>query len=98
VRLASRLLRLTSSTSTASDTIRDCGVTGRAKAGASEKEVRTGRNDMARRGHYTRMEEAGVWKDRKDVKLVCAELTVMLGKRLNCGVCEVSMVMTVEVD
>jgi len=29
------------------------------------------------------MEEAGVWKDWKDVKPVFVELTVLLGKRLN---------------
>lgn len=33
------------------------------------------------------MEEAGVWKDWKEVKPVCAEPTV-LGMRLNCEVRE----------
>jgi hypothetical protein len=34
------------------------------------------------------MEEAGVWKNWKDVKPVCVELTVLLGRRLNCKVRE----------
>jgi hypothetical protein len=51
-----------------------------------------------------RMEEAGVWKDWKDVKPVCVELTVLLGRRLNCKVRErvlsdlLFMVMTRQVD
>jgi hypothetical protein len=34
------------------------------------------------------MEEAGVWKDWTDVKLVWAKLTVRFGRRLNCEVRE----------
>jgi hypothetical protein len=34
------------------------------------------------------MEEAGVWKDWKDVKPVRVELTVLLGRRPNCEVRE----------
>jgi hypothetical protein len=43
-----RLVKLTSPTPTGSDTISDCGVTGRTKASANEKEERIEQNDMAR--------------------------------------------------
>jgi hypothetical protein len=33
-------------------------------------------------------EAAGVWKDWKDVKPAYVELTVLLGRRLNCEVRE----------
>jgi hypothetical protein len=37
------------------------------------------------------MEEVGVWKDWKDVKPPYVELTVMLGRRLNCKVRECAL-------
>jgi len=58
---------------------------GRMKASVSEKEERIGLNDMDR-SYQT--EEVGVWEDWKDVKPVCVELTVLLGRRLNCEVRE----------
>lgn len=65
-------------------TICDCVVTGKTKASASEKEEIIWRNDMARR-HQKWRKQTG-WKDRKDVKPVCVELTMPLGRRLNCEV------------
>jgi hypothetical protein len=44
------------------------------------------------------MEKAGVWKDWKDVRPVCVKLTMLLDRRLDCGVRKhaLSVVMTVE--
>jgi hypothetical protein len=74
------LLKLTSSTPTASETICGCGVTGSTKASASEKEEMT--------VIWLEPEEAGLWKAWKDTKPVCVKPTVLLGRRLNCEVRE----------
>ena len=75
---------MASPTPITSDMICNYGVMGRTKASANEKEEKIGRDDTARSHKKWRKRACGL----ESMKPVCVELTVLLGRGLNCEVRE----------